>query len=204
MKKKNLTYIILAGLTGLVAVCLSVYSCEKEVITPNSAEKLKPGSSMPETFCGKVMEKELVGENGAIIGTAVIFNDTKYFYVNMKSTNDYIFGDAAMHIATRPESIPVDQNRNPAVSEFDYKVKGQALSTNRSIIVPLSDMKGFSFVAVNVQAKALHSTEKHALFVSTWIDGREFGNTVKGRLFTYDKQECLTTEGVSDDQLTDR
>lgn len=204
MKKKNLKYVLIAGLTGLIALSISVYSCEKEVITPNSTSKAKPDNSSPKFYCGKTRELKLVGENGAIMGSAVIFNDTKYFYVNMKSYKDFMFGDAAMHVASRPEGIPVDQNRNPAISEFEYKIKGQALSTNRSIIIPLSSMKGLSYVAVNVQAKALHSAEKHAMFISTWVDGRQFGNTVKGRLFTYEKQECLTNEGVSDDQLTER
>lgn len=209
MKNKKFTYIILASLIGVIAVSLSVYSCEKEVITPNSGNELnsdrnKPGDPMPENYCGRTTELKLVADNGSVVGTALIFNDTKYFYVRMKSSNDFLLGDAALHVAPEVLGFPLDENKNPNVSLFKYKIKGQELSHERSIIVPLSDMKGLSYVAATVQAKALHSTEKHVMFVTTWIDGRQFGDSDKGRFFTYNKQECLTTEGQSDNDLTER
>jgi hypothetical protein len=146
-----------------------------------------------------------VADNGAVAGTAWIFNDTKYFYIKMKSTGNFLLGDAAVHVAKGTNGIPLDVNNNPNVSLFKYKIKGQELSQDRMVIVPLSDMKGLSYIAATVQTKVLHSsTDKHVLFVSTWIDGRQFGNTVKGRIFTYNKQVCLTTYGQSDDQLTER
>jgi hypothetical protein len=204
MKKRSLYYFFLAGVLGVIVAGVSVYSCEKEVITPNNADKMHPEVMDPKDYCGKTMEFKLVGENDAIIGSATVFNDTKYFYVKMKSSRDYVFGDAAMHIASRSDGFPLDLNGNPSLSLFKYKIQGQPLSTDRAIIVPLSSLNKLSYVTVNVQSKALHSTEKHSLFVSTWIDGRQYGNTVKGRVFTYQKQTCLTTEGVSDDQLTER
>ncbi len=209
MKNNRFTYVILASLAGLIAVSISVYSCEKEVITPNGLNELnsdrnKPGDPMPENYCGRTTELKMVADNGAVVGTALIFNDTKYFYLKMKSSKDFLLGDAAVHVAQKNYGIPLDENQNPDVSAFKYKIKGQELSHDRAIIIPLSDMKGLSYIAATVQAKALHSTEKHVMFVSTWIDGRQFGNTVKGRIFTYNKQECLTTEGQSDDELTER
>lgn len=203
MKTKKLTYVITALLAGITILSVSVFSCEKENIAPKTLtenitnQKMVSDLPDPGKICGSAKELNLVADNGSVIGKAVIFNDTKYFYVKFRCNNNYSLGDAAMHISPTSDQFPMDENRNPLISAFNHKIKGQSLSSTRSIIVPVSELYGQSYIAATVQAKSLHSNEKHSLFVSAWVDGRSFGNTVKGRVFVYKKQTCLETNGAS-------
>lgn len=202
MKKKKLSYLIASILTCLFIAAVSFYSCEKEEILPNTltdgGTTNKMGTDMPDPtkICGKAKELYLIAHDGAAIGKAIIFNDTKYFYVHFRCNDRYILGDAAMHISPISDQFPLDQNGNPLISEFDFKIKGLPLSSTRAIIVPISKLYGQSYVAASVQAKALRSEGKQTIFLTAWADGRSFGNTVKGKMFFYKKNTCTEVNGT--------
>ena len=150
----------------------------------------------PSKICGKAKEINLLADDGAIIGKTIIFNDTKYFYVHFKCNERYTLGDAAMHISPASDQFPIDPNGNPLISEFDFKIKGQPLSNTRAIIAPISKLYGQSYVAATVQAKSLRTNEKQSLFLTAWVDGRSFGNGLKGKMFLYKKNTCAVANGT--------
>jgi hypothetical protein len=132
--KKNLKYVFAAGLVALGVSAVSVYSCEKEVITPNTPElQSRSAEVLPAgDICGKMVNKELIRENGQVMGEALIYNDTKYFYVELTSkVKDYYFSDAYMHIASKGEMTPVDADGNIDLSKFEYSITGRKLEETR-------------------------------------------------------------------------
>jgi hypothetical protein len=202
MKKKKLSYLIASLLLGLSIFSITFYSCEKENIVPNTStdnsESYRSKSEMPDLskICGSVKELNLLGENGEVVGTTLIFNDTKYFYVQFRCNGKYILGDAAMHISPTTDQFPMDLNGNPLISKFDFKIKGQPLSNVRAIIVPISKLYGQSYVAASVQARSYRSDAKQSFFITAWADGRSFGNSVKGKMFLYKRNACTEANGT--------
>lgn len=196
--KKNLKYVFLTGLVALGVAAVSVYSCEKEVITPNSPEN-RSAEVLPDgAICGKMINKQLIRENGKVMGEALIYNDTKYFYVELTSNEKgYSFSDAYMHIASKAELMPVDAEGNVDISKFEYSITGRKLEATRKFRVPLSSLKKTAIVAVTAEAKHMNMGDnEHQEKLTVWIKGNEFGTgTNKGQMFKYKKQTCWTQEG---------
>lgn len=199
--KKNLKYVFVAGVIALGAAAVSVYSCEKEVITPNSpanrsAEVLPDGD-----ICGKMVNKQLIRENGKVMGEALLYNDTKYFYVELTSHDKgYSFSDAYMHIASKAELMPVDAEGNVDITKFEYSITGRKLEETRKFRIPLSSLKPTAVVAVTAEAKHMNMGDnEHQEKLTIWIKGNEFGTgDVKGQMFKYKKQTCWTQDGEQD------
>jgi hypothetical protein len=196
--KKNLKYVFLTGLVALGVAAVSVYSCEKEVITPNSPENRSATVLPSGDICGKMVNKQLIRENGKVMGEALIYNDTKYFYVELTSQEKgYYFADAYMHIASKAEFMPVDKRGNVNISKFEYSITGRKLEETRKFRIPLTSLKSKAIVAVTAEAKHMNMGDnEHQEKLTVWIKGNEFGTgEIKGQMFKYQRQTCFTQDG---------
>lgn len=199
--KKNLKYVFAAGVIALGITAVSVYSCEKEVITPNSPENRSAVVLPDGDVCGKMVNKQLIRENGKVIGEALLYNDTKYFYVELTSQEKgYYFSDAFMHIASRAELMPLDAEGSVDISKFEYSITGRKLEETRKFRVPLTSLKPKAVVAVTAEVKRMNMGDNdHQEKLTVWIKGNEFGTgEVKGQMFKYNKQTCWTQDGEQD------
>lgn len=206
MKKSNLKYLFASVVVALGVVAVSVYSCEKEVITPNNLTtegtemKTDVNIPIPGSICGKIQQKGLIKVNDQEVGEALVYNDTKYFYVQLTTNRGYYMMDANMHICTKFEEIPVDKYSNPDISRFTYSISGKPLSTVRKFRVALTEMNGNSLVTVTVKTKYLRKGDDPIRFERAWVDGRSFGTTEPGRVFAYEKGLCLENQETAVDE----
>lgn len=185
---------ITAGLGGL-----SMYSCEKESISPNPTTIHQEKTTRPiEGYCGDVMQKSIIfNSNNEEVGQALVYNDTRYFYVEINSWSDYLIEDAYLFIGTNRNQIPLDKFNNPDPSAYTYSIEGKPLNNIRKFRIPLSDMPGQSILSCAIEMrkpknKGVATGEEYA-----WIDGFFIGASIRGRYFGYDKQICRTTQGES-------
>lgn len=203
MKKSSLKYVFATLVLTLGIVVISVYSCEKEVIVPNNISSTASRTDadltlpIPGSICGEIQQKAMITMNGQEVGIALIYNDSKHFYVELTTNKGYYMKDANMHICKNFNELPLDEKGNPDIPRFTYSIYGKPLSTVRKFRVGLQEMSGVSSIAVAVQTKYLRKSNSQDDFEIAWIDGRKFGTTVPGRAFGYEKTLCLENQETS-------
>ena len=199
MKKSNVKALLFVAVAAIGVTAVSMYSCEKEVITPNNSEKLKVEDltvPTPDNYCGKLVEKSMIMDNGKTVGEAIIYNDAKKLHVIVSTIKGYYMQDAYLHIGESIEDFPLDREGNPLISDFAYSIVGKKLSNVREFEVNLSVVPKASMIAVNTQIRRIqfNSAEEEKLvhkYERAWIVGKTFGNTWKGRAFKFGAIDCL-------------
>ncbi|MFN5785545.1 MAG: hypothetical protein ACK457_06215 [Flavobacteriia bacterium] len=213
MQKKKFKFMILAGLAGLIAISISVYSCEKERIQPNvpSVSDSERMSSLlrltiaeNEHVCGAVLEKYLISQNGIKVGKAFIYNDAKNLFVTFMTIRGYYMGEAAMHISDSRDAFPLNENNIPAVREFEYKLNSEGLTNLHKFVIPLKDVNEHTYIAATAAVRMLKSGDERNLnwnvqlpanSIRIWIDGKAFGQDGTGKLFKYVLTDCEIQDG---------
>lgn len=199
MKKSNFKFFLLATVVSAGVVAASVYSCEKEEIIPNettkNAESADGFVTEPNGVCGVILEKDIVDQQHKTVGQALIYNDTKYFYVVMSSYKSYEFTDVYMQIDDKYGDFPLDESGNPLLKEFEYSITGQPASHARKFKIPLTEMSGVSHLSVGAKVKMVMEGSTNTKPITVWVDGKFYGSDKIGRSFVFEKTACLTTQG---------
>jgi hypothetical protein len=204
MKRKNLVYAFFAFIATLTAISISVYSCEKETITSENTQLMKvedlqePELPSGPAICGSYQERDLLQEDGTTVGRAYTYNNTKYMFITVITNKGFYMNDLSANVSKRFEDIPRDEKGNPIILRFNHFIDGNILSNIRMMRIPLDDMGPSSILTVVAQVR--QQTYNNQFPVKTkraWIDGREYGTTILGRVFTYNKGICLTNDAVS-------
>lgn len=219
MKNSKLKYVLLASLAAVGITAVSVYSCEKEVISPNNeisadtermASELKFTIGDPTTICGNVSENYLITDEGMKVGKAFYYNDAHFFYLTMMTVRGYYMGAANMHIMRSPSEFPLNDQKEPAVIQFEYRIDAPGLTNKRQFKVPMKDLVDLNYIAATVGVRILKSDaeakdiefkpEIPDNMIRLWVDGRAQGANRKGRIFTFERTRCELPEGneVSD------
>lgn len=203
MKKSNLKFIFVAIGIAIGVTAVSVYSCEKQDFTPKTAEAISDDPTRfitePGAVCGKMIEKRVLTANNKHIANALIYNDTKYFYVILTSTKGFYILDTYMEIADKVGEIPMDQEGNVMYKDFEYSIVNKAPSTMRKFRIPIQDINGYSFGSIAVEVS--NNPNRPNPRIVGWVDGKFIGSEVAGRIFPYTKQICLTDNGTSDAEV---
>jgi hypothetical protein len=64
--------------------------------------------------------------------------------------------------------------------------------------ISLDEMTSTSIITVVAQVRQqVYNNQFPVKTKRAWIDGREYGTTIVGRVFTYNKGICLTNDAVS-------
>lgn len=196
MKKSNLKYFIITTVAVLGMVAISVYSCEKQEFVPNTTEGVSNDPTgyitEPGAICGEMIEKKIVKVDGRAVGQALVYNDTKYFYVIMTANKGYLFSNTYMHVGSSVKEIPTDGNGNPILENYEYTIDSKPSSTFRKFRIPLKEITGNNFVSVAIDAES--NTTKPVKPYKVWIEGQLMGNKNLGQMFIYAKQICRTED----------
>ena len=200
-RRRNIRlFFISLGITlGVGAV--SMYSCEKEIITPNAEDNiiLSNKTTRPiEGYCGDIQQKSIIfNSNNEEVGQALIYNDQRNFYIELSSWGDYLIEDVFLFVGTDRNAIPLDKFNNPDPISFEYSIQGKPLNNTRKFRLPLNDVPGQSILSCAMELRkpkprGIANGEEYA-----WVDGHFFGSSVRGRYFGYDKQICRTSSATS-------
>jgi hypothetical protein len=204
MKRKKLVYAFFAFIFTLVAISISVYSCEKETIAPSDTQLMKfeelqePELPSGPAICGSYQERDLILEDGTTVGRAYTYNNTKYMFITVITNKGFYMNDLSANVSKRFEDIPRDEQGNPIVRLFNHFIDGNVLSNIRIMRIMLDEMNPTSVMTVVAQVR--QQTYNNQFPVKTkraWIDGRLYGTSVLGKVFTYSKGICLTNDAVS-------
>ncbi len=139
--------------------------------------------------CGTIHQKDLVREDGMVAGNALVYNDKKYFYLELSTFQGIYMWNAYLHIANKYADFPMDQNNNPDIKQFTYTILGRPMTNMKKFRIPLSELSSASYVAVAVETKFLKE-EFNSSPTLGWVNGKVFGASSKGRSFFYLKQIC--------------
>lgn len=204
MKKSSLKYVLFAAVAAVGVVAASIYSCEKEVVSPTGSEKsdyerLAVALHVPVppsvNACGEILEKYIVGPEGQKVGKATIFNDKTNVYVTMMTVRGFIIKNASMEVCDRAGQMPLNADKNPDVSAFEYFTNGSTTSNVTRFIIPKKEMDKSSFYAIAVTLRSVRGNEKFsedapAGIMRAWVQGKVWGANENGRLFDYTMGIC--------------
>jgi hypothetical protein len=203
MKKSNLKFIFVAIGIAIGVTAVSVYSCEKQEFTPNTAEAVSDDPTRfitePGAVCGDMIEKRVITQNNKHIANALIYNDTKYFYVILTPTKGFYLVDTYLEMADKIGEIPLDENGSIVYTDFEYSITGKSPSTMRKFRIPLNEFNGYSFGSVAVEVS--NNPNRPVPKIVGFVDGKFIGGEVAGRIFPYTKELCLTDNAKSNEDV---
>lgn len=203
MKKSNLKFIFLAIGVVIGITAVSVYSCEKQQFIPNTTEAISDDPTRfvtePGAVCGEMIEKRVITQNNKHIANALIYNDTKYFYVILTSTKGFYLSNTYLQMVDKMGEIPLDENGNILYKNFEYSIEGKTPSTMRKFRIPIQEIGGYSFGSVAVEATG--NPNRPDPKIVGFVDGKFIGTEIAGRVFPYTKGICLTNNGSSNAEV---
>lgn len=206
MKTSKVKYVLAAALVAVGVTAVSIYSCEKEDINPTGlsssemdarAALIKISLPSPIKVCGDIKEEYIVSEKGKI-GKAIIFNDSKYFYVLLRTIKGFTISEAIMHAEGKSGYMPLNEDKTPKISAFEYRVDPKPNATLVKFQVPIAEIGKMSFVAVSIVAfdhtivKSVGGVEPQLPdgVLRGWVDGRSYGANGVSRMFQYHSNIC--------------
>jgi hypothetical protein len=215
MKSPKLKFIAAAAVVAVGITAVSVYSCEKESIHPveiSSDEmesralqiSMKPPSTLK--LCGEIREEFIISPKGKI-GKVIMFNDSKYFYVLARTIKGFTISEAIMHAERKSGLMPLNSDKNPLLSAFEYKLDPKPNATLVLFQIPLAEIGRMSFVAVSIASinntivKSI-GNESPTLpdnVLRGWVDGRSYGANGYARMFQYFSNICPLDQNVPTD-----
>lgn len=195
MKKKNLRTILIVAVLAVAGIAMTMYSCEKETIVPNSTddvtvEEVDLKSIIPNVsmgVCGEIENKNILDANRRIVGKSYIYNDKDNFVVLLTAKRGYYFGNAYLHEAGRVMGFPLNENGDPDYIAFKHRIDAQPFCNYRKFVIPASAIKDKNLISAVTQVIYNNNGREKGL---GWIDGTLYGNTKKGRYFEYELKAC--------------
>ncbi|MCE2682579.1 MAG: hypothetical protein ACK49D_04900 [Flavobacteriia bacterium] len=193
---------------GIAAV--SVYSCEKESITPGlsntSADVEIKKVVMPADFCGELLNKPVLDAHGSVVAESMIYNTDKYLVVTVYAQNGRYIEDMYMNICKTFDEIPLNDWGDPLFDSFNFKILGKKLCNIRSFKIPLKQVPRTAMISVMAEIRPLIPTsmsEKEASRISrAWIEGKTYGGDQKGRVFMHSYTYCPGSVPVDPDLVS--
>lgn len=198
MKKSSAIYLVISLLIVVGVISVTFYSCEKDVITPlepTAQNTVKTDNAdevafkAPEDLCGKVTEKDIFNPRGTAVGRAYIFNTDKFFYVYLLANEGFEMRTAYMDLELDNLKLPLNDDGNPDFSKFKHIIKQEGGGRMRTFKVPVAELHDQSYVAVAGEFRKIEANETGDWF-KAWVDGKEFGASLFGKVFSYTEQEC--------------
>lgn len=142
-----------------------------------------------ELFCGKYFTKDVMNEDGKVIGASYVFNTDKYFYVYLVSDNGFVMKNAMMHFASNPRSFPLTKDGKPDFTKFKYSsVNENEIGRVMNFKIPVDQLKGEAIVSVTAEFKN-ENNEWHR----GWVGASILQGSVNLRIFDYNEQKCEVT-----------
>lgn len=210
MKKNGLRNLLLVAVAAVGVTAVTVYSCEKETITPNDTERkvtvdLNEGDieevdfQLPDmvNVCGSMTKKPILNIQGRAVGQAYIYNDKHNAHVILKADKGYLFKDAYLDYQAEQGLFVVSRDGGPDYLNFRYKIEGKRLSNVRAFQIPKADLKGMQYFACVAQVRTSRGGDPMEIEKNrSWVEGAEYGAKQKGMIFKYALQLCSETNAT--------
>ncbi len=199
--KPKFRYFFAGSLIVIATLAVTVFSCEKQIFSPQTESAISDDATRSITnsgeVCGKVIKKRIMKNGETSIGEAIIYNDKHYFYVILKTEKGY-FKDAYLDISSKYGTLPMDENGSIILERFSHKSPGFTPGKERKFRIPLSEMSRKSYVSVGVEFVQNLNNMNQKVHIS-WVEGKYFGTNKPAQIFDYQKQLCLIDSAVSDE-----
>lgn len=141
----------------------------------------------PEHLCGKAHRKDMINEDGKVVGSSYVFNTDKYFYIWMVTNEGVEMNSAYMHMSANSKTFPLTNSGKPDYSKFKYSIpESKEFTRMLSFEIPVDQVLGESWVAVLAKAKNANGN-----WLKVWVGESILNNEVPIRLFQYKTQECV-------------
>lgn len=208
MKAKNTIWkrISVALVLSVAATFGFLISCEKENIQPlqdnsiKSAEAESQSELFPLTeICGSIHQKALLIGSRTKAGDVYIFNDTKYLYVHVSAGRYYEMKNVYLFAGSR-EDLPLTIGGDLAVKRFNHVMLSDVYTSTRRFKIPLSELEGRFVVSLKAEVKRNMGESSLSRLSEAWADGKPYGITSFGRVFSFETTNCLINDPVSLDQ----
>jgi hypothetical protein len=198
MKRNGLTKLLFVVGMAAGLIIAGFYSCEKQSIEPqiNKAESYKTldmDNFLPHQIdiCGDFTKKRLIrDDDGRTIGEVLVYNDLKYMYVLLHTTQNFFIKKAYMHAGENTRDFPVTDQGGLKYSDFNYAIGGLPFADVRRFKIPLTELRGKSYFSVMAEVKK----KRLGAIENAWVEGRDFGTD--GMVFLYNRNECLANPAI--------
>lgn len=182
-----------------------VFSCNKENMSPDlSIDEIRVDQTgYIEEFvlaevCGPIKSIDIVNPNGKVIGEAFVYNTDRFFYLSLVTSRGFEMRNVWLHLAGSTHEIPLTHNGYPSFREFRYRIIDESSAPVRTFKIPLSELNGYSIVTARAEAR--QTAIDDSKYFSAWIDGKHYGESFNGRMFTYEKTICYEEQGTEDNE----
>ena len=190
---------------GIAAV--SVYSCEKESITPGLSSTSPDVETkkvvLPADFCGELLNKPVLDAHGSVVAESMIYNTDKYLVITVYAQNGRYIEDMYMNVSKTFAEIPLNDWGDPLFDSFNFKITGKKLSNIRSFKVPLKQVPRTAMISVMAEIRPLIPTsmsdKETSRLSQAWIEGKIFGSDQKGRVLMHSYTYCPGSVPVDPD-----
>lgn len=170
-------------------------SCEKENIQPLNNDSMRLAQADEDdavrdinqsyNLCGEVQRKSLLLDNGKQVGFVFVYNDTKYFYVQVVAMRGLYFKNAFLFTGTR-EELPLTKG-NLDYKAFNHIKESPGLVKTIRFKIPLEETHTDFVSSLMVQT---NFGDVQSDLHKAWADGRTYGETQFGKVFSYSKNFC--------------
>ena len=189
MSSKIFIITFTATVASIALSLFSFLSCEKENSITFKKNELE---QMPErgTTCGTIEQKDILNETNDVIGTALLFNNSKNFYIELTLPDSLSILNCYLHSSLNLYDFPVDSNYNLNWNNFNHIFQFTRLNNFNRIIIPLNELPNRSYLAIAIEYGKYENQKSIKNIL--WVDGIRFGSSIRGRITAYDKKSCLT------------
>lgn len=218
--KKSKNYLFGTAIIALGAFGTFFLSCEKDEIVPNeftpkaqyqelntpergeNTESVIVAEELPDN-CGKPVYRNMVTQGGIRVGKAEIYNDSKFFYIAIRSARSWYIGKSYAHIAYDMKRFPLDKFGNPDYQRFDYINENSKPKDEVYFKIPYKDIALKQFLN-SVMCEVFTLPDRPGEKMHAWIQGRPYGETMEGKIFVYSTKTCqVIDDGYATDLADD-
>jgi hypothetical protein len=210
MNHSNFRFLIASTFFAAGIAAVSVYSCEKENITPglsstsNGVEIKKV--VMPADFCGELINKPVLDAHGSVVAESMIYNTDKYLTVSIYAQNGRYIEDVYMNISKTFDEIPLTDWGTPKFGSFNFKIIGKKLCNIRTFQIPLKQVPRTAMITVMAEVRPIiptsSSDKEESHIAQAWIEGKIYGGDEIGRVFMHSYTYCPGTVPVDPDLVS--
>jgi hypothetical protein len=197
MSAKSFLILFTSAIAMASLALFSFLSCEKETLEVYQ-RGTKNSIPIRGTICGSIEEKDILNDNNDIIGNALLYNNTKNFYIEITLPDSLCIMNCYAHLSTSLYDFPLDSLQNLNYFAFNHVFRYTHLSYFKRIIIPLTELPNRSYMAVAIEYGKWENQE--LLKKIAWIDGIRFGSSIRGRITAFDKKQCLVQNGEAIDE----
>jgi hypothetical protein len=170
---------------------IAFISCEKELA--NSYQNEINQMPIIGSICGEIEQKDIIDDQGNAIGLALLYNDTKNFYLYLSLSDSLIVEQTNLHWSQELMNFPMDSFHNLDLGNFKFTKREVLPRNSQKIIIPLPQLPSRFYLAAGITFKNYKNSASGKNIA--WIDGIRYGSSYRGKVTAFERKICLTQQG---------